>query len=312
MALSGSIDYNLTALELITAAYRSAKILRAGQSPSTDQVTVGMEALNIIIKSLQNRGLNLYALEKGYLFLNNDQHEYPLSTSRWVTSDLIQTTAAISYTAASNEIEVISATGLSSGDYFGVLQDDGTIHWTTIFTIIGSVIYLNEGTTGAVTAGNKIFSYLTNGNRFMAIDRAILRNKDDTDIPVEILPLERYANMTPKTSDGKVLQIYYDPQISAATVYVWPETSINSDYLVMWVQKTLDDIDASSNDLAFPQEWYRALRYQLAAELAAESETPLGVWDRLNVLAMKYLDEAEAWDTEHTFQIVPDTDWTRQ
>lgn len=309
MALSGSIDFSMTASELITAALRTAGVLRAGQSASTSQTTVGMEALNILIKSLQNRGLNLFALQKTYLFLEAAKQRYTLTSSgdHW-TTNFNSTQIATAGSSGDSTIDVDSTTDISDGDYIGVKVDDGTMHWTTVNgSPAGTTVTLTAALDDDVSVDAYVYNYTTKADRPMDVDRIVIRDTSDNDIPVAMLSLEEYSNLTPKDAEGKVIEAYFDPQRTTSYLSVWPTTDDTSDYLVLWVQRTLNDIDASSNDLDFPQEWYKALRYQLAADLAPEfpKEVNATKWKNLQILAEKYLEEAEWWDNEGGFKLEP-------
>lgn len=309
MALSGSIDFSLTASELITAALRTMGVLRAGQAASSSQTTVGMEALNILIKSLQNRGLNLFALEKTYLFLEDGKQRYTLSSSgdHWTTS-FNSAQIATAGTSGDASIEVDSIVGISDGDYIGIKVDDGTMRWTTVNgSPSGTTVALDDVLDDDVSVDAYVYNYTTKADRPMNIDRLILRDVSNNDTPVSMISLKEYSELTTKNTEGIVNTAYFDPQRTISYLNIWPTTNNTSDYLVVWVQRTLQDIDASTNDLDFPQEWYKALRYQLAADLAPEfpKEVSGTKWKNLEMLAAKYLEEAEWWDSENGFSLEP-------
>ena len=60
MALSGSTDYNLTATQLIELAYQEIGDTPIGQAIPGELLGYGMKKLNILLKSLRNRGIHLH------------------------------------------------------------------------------------------------------------------------------------------------------------------------------------------------------------------------------------------------------------
>jgi hypothetical protein len=50
MATSGSIDYNMTARELVTYALRKINICAEGEDPSADSAARAMTELNVMLK----------------------------------------------------------------------------------------------------------------------------------------------------------------------------------------------------------------------------------------------------------------------
>ena len=62
MAISGSSDYSVNRDEVISHAYRIIGALRAGGTPSAQDVTDANVALNIMLKAWQAYGLQLWVI----------------------------------------------------------------------------------------------------------------------------------------------------------------------------------------------------------------------------------------------------------
>ena len=80
MALSGSVDFSLTAREAIKFALRKAGILGITQSLDDDLAAVTMEKLELMLKSWQLKGPHLWKKVEGSVSLTNATQSYTLST----------------------------------------------------------------------------------------------------------------------------------------------------------------------------------------------------------------------------------------
>lgn len=310
MATSGSIDLTATGTDIITEALEQLGVLAEGESPSTAALTSCNRTLNYLIKAWQMEGLNLFALQRTYLFLEKDKNEYTLSSSGDnFTASFVSTQLAAVAASGGSSITVDSATGISNGDFIGIEVDDGTMHWTTVNGApAGAVITLTDVLDADAAVDRYVYAYTTKANRPMKIDVAVRRDVDNNDIPIHKMGLEEYTKLTPKTTDGAALNIYYDRQVSAGKLFVWPETNDVTDYLVLYTQRTLEDVDTVATDeVDYPQEWFLPLAFNLATLLIPKYGAPASHAAFLSKLAKYWKDAAEGWDSEDGFTIEPAT-----
>jgi len=308
MATSGSIDFVATRDNIITEALELLGVIGEGDSPSANQLTSSARTLNMMVKHFQTKGLNLFALQRMYVFLESDKREYSLGASGdHFTTSFVQTALDGAVSSGGTSIVVDSATGISASDNIGIKVDDGTMHWTTVNGApAGTTITLTTGVDDDAADGAVVYTYTSKANRPMGLVNAVLRDKDTNDIPIFILDRADYVNLTNKTTDGSVLSIYYDPQVTTGKLFVWPETDDTSTYLVLWVQRTLEDFDAAGNDADFPQEWYLALSYNLAKLLLPKYGADKLRAQLILTGAASFLAEAESYDTESYMKFEPD------
>lgn len=308
MATSGSINLTATGTDIITEALEQLGVLAEGESPSTAALTSCNRTLNYLIKAWQMEGLNLFALKKTYLFLQENTNAYTLSSSgsHW-TDTFYSTQVATAAVATDTTIDVDSITNISDGDYIGIQCADGTMHWTTVNGApAGSTVTLTDALDAAVAVDAYVYTYTTKAGQPLDIDRIVRRDVNNNDVPVHIAPLEEYSRLTPKTSDGPVLYVYFDPQRTQFNMNVWPETDDVTDYLVCYTVRKLDDIDTVATDeVDFPQEWFLPLSLNLATLLIPKYGTPPSHAALVSKLAKYWKDTAEGWDSEDGFQIQP-------
>lgn len=78
MPLSASIDFDLTARGVITAALRKLRVIGEGETPSAQEASDGQQALNLLLKGWQKYE-NLWRLTEGSVTLVADTYSYALT-----------------------------------------------------------------------------------------------------------------------------------------------------------------------------------------------------------------------------------------
>lgn len=309
MATSGSISFTVNRDEVITEALEQLGVLADGESPSADQLTSYGRKLNMLVKTLQADGLNLFAVQELHLIPQASQNKYGLggSSTDHLTATLVKTTLSTAGAATDGTVVVTSYTGMSNGDNIGVQLDDGTIQWTTINGApVSTTVTLTTALTGAAAAGNAVYVYTTAANRPMKILNVNLRSIDDIDTPVWPSMRMDYINITTKTQTGETNEWYYDPQINTGEFYVWPIQTDVSKHFVLWVQRTLEDFNAATDNPDFPQEWFLPLAFNLALlGTAKEGVTPTE-YRKIEAGATYWLSKAESFDTEDFMILQPE------
>ena len=139
------------------------------------------------------------------------------------------------------------------------------------------------------------------------------------DVPINIIGQQEYLLLSTKTATGTPTQMWYDPEYDAASnsgatskgkLYLWPYPDAYSaahKQLNFLYQRPLEDFDTTSDTIDMPQEWYNALRLQLALAIGPEYGLPAQDYDRLKKEADDALDLAKSWDTEQdSLFVMPD------
>lgn len=148
--------------------------------------------------------------------------------------------------------------------------------------------------------------------RPLNITQAWLRDTNTTpnmDIPVLVKGREEYNLLSGKTVPGSPNLVFYDPQYdlpgsnsgasAKGKLYVWPvpTAALATQYdLYFTYTRPIQDFSATSDTLDFPQEWYDAIRWNLALSLAPSYEVPVMKWDRIKAMARDTLELALASD----------------
>ena len=126
----------------------------------------------------------------------------------------------------------------------------------------------------ALTIGQASYTWVSGGNfnsaRPLKVEGAYVRDSDGNDYFVEVHPdMNRYNRITGKTTQGRPYILFYDPQFSSGKVYLYyvPDKTYTL-YTDAW--KPVTQIAASTTALSFPPGYERALKYNLAIEIAPE------------------------------------------
>jgi hypothetical protein len=77
-------------------------------------------------------------------------------------------------------------------------------------------------------------------------------------------------SLADKESAGIENQVYYDPQLTNGVLKVWQASGDVRRRLRMSVRYPVQDFDAAADNADFPAEWLRALKFNLAPEIAPE------------------------------------------
>ena len=126
-----------------------------------------------------------------------------------------------------------------------------------------------------------------------------------TDVPLNRMSRNEYANLSTKATTGKPNQYFVDKQISP-TVTVWPAPDESSKYsLYLNVLSRMDDADAGANTMQIPFRFYPCLAAGLAYYIALKRAP-----EKVGMLKGLYEEEfqrALSQDEDRaSFRIAPD------
>ena len=289
MATSGSWDYSRTGTQLVQAAFENLGVYIPGGTISSADSALALMRLNHIAKQWSGDadgfpGMHLVHRQRVTLFLAEGQQTYlvgPASSDARATTRYGRTTidaaeavgqTVISVTATSDTTTEPGTTiTATASDIVGVEQNDGTIFWSTVSSIsAGDTITIGTGLDVAAAVGNYVWYFTSRAQRFVTIESAVLRNENFNDTPLTVYTdvREYDEGVSDKYADGQPSAILVEPLRITTRVTLNSQPTDVTDTIVMTVQYPAEDYDAASNDIAFPQEYLRALEWELAFALA--------------------------------------------
>jgi hypothetical protein len=273
---SGSVDFSVNRNEIIGGALRAARILGKDQTPDASHITTGAEALNMIVKQWQAKadfapGLKVWSRKTAYLFLQSGEHQYDLGPSgdHWTTSYSTTTTSAAK-AASATALTLATAIGANS-DNIGIELSDGSIGWTTISSGGGTTSpTLAANSLGAASSGARVFTYTSKARRPLEALTVVLRDTDGQDVTLFPMSLDAFESIPDKTSEGTAEYFLYEPMLTNGRISFDREPDDVTKVVRVIFLGTLEDFDAATDTPDYPQEWFRALKFQLAMDLWSE------------------------------------------
>lgn len=314
MSTSGTTSFSRNRDQLIASALRKINAFESGETPDSASVSEASDALNALLKHWQGQGIEIWTTQEAILFTQLDQTRYTLGSSTdHATASYVLTALTSAAANGASTVVLDSVTGIATTYKIGVQLDDGTLHWTTVNGApSGSTVTLTAALSDSAAAGNMVVAYQTDLTRPLKILSARRHNlTSGIDTPLFEMDRIEYQELPNKTSEGSANGFYYDRRGGTNTtgyLYLWPEPSTVNEALKMTVARPIEIFSAAGDDADLPQEWVRAIVWNLADELADEYDVPEPKRSRIERRAAQYLAEANWSERELvSFQLMPDT-----
>lgn len=283
MATSGSYDFSLTAAQLLSRIAKNLGVLGAGETINSNDQTDILQTLNVVAKELQGTsdgspGMKVHTRQRVTLFLAKGQQTYlvgPASGDARATTQYGRTTLSAAEASGQTVLSITSNTDtttfpgttvtMTNGDIIGVELDDGAIHWTAISGTPGATATVSVALTGNAASGNYVWWFTSRAQRFPVIESAVIRDVNRNDRPVDVyIDARQYdQGVADKYSDGTPTSILVEPLRIATRVTLNSQPTDVTEQLVMTVLYPSEDYDATSDDIAFPQEWLGYLEWEV-------------------------------------------------
>lgn len=297
MATSGSYDYSLTADDIIVAAAEDIKVLAGGESLSSADYATFLRTLNMLVKQWSGMGdfapgLKVFSRKRVAMWLAKGQHQYTLGPNSgdarcavtWgrTTIDAAEASGqtVISVAATSDTTTHPGTTvSMTASDIIGIELDDGTIHWSTISSLVaGDTVTIADATSAAASVGNYVWWFTSRAQRPEHIESAVLRSSDytDTTLWLNVVGSDYDQGVPDKYGDGEPVTVTVEPQRLNTRVILDSQPTDVTDIIVFTVLYPMEDYDSSTgaDDIAYPQAWYSALELELAARCAPKFSKP--------------------------------------
>ena len=145
------------------------------------------------------------------------------------------------------------------------------------------------------------------------VTQAWLRSNDTdpVDTPLNIVDRNTHNFLSTKTSSGTPNQLMYDPRYdmpagnnganAKGLITLWPaptSTDVTTYDLHFVYTRPIQDFNAVTDFLDFPQEWFNAIKWNLAYQISFEYGTPVEILDRIRKIAEEEKARAMAFDTD--------------
>lgn len=302
MTSSGTYTFTQNRDQIIRRAARLVGAIASGETPSAAINQDFSDALNAMVKRWQASGLHLWAEQEGILFLQPNQSSYTLGspTTDHATQVFASTTLSASASSGAGTVAVTSAAGIASGYNIGILLNGGSLFWTTASNVVGTTVTLAATLTDSASATNLVFAYQTNIQRPLRVlsgRRFNYLSSIETPMNPSLSRMD-YRDLPNKATAGTPTQFFYDPQIPAGQLYIWPILTAATDAIKFTWMRQLQDFNTAANTPDFPQEWTDTLIFNLALGMAPEFGVPTEQYNMIKEQALAYLDTTTGFDRE--------------
>ena len=278
MTTSGSYTFSVNRDQIIRDALMNIRKLDEIETPTAQQTTDCALKLNMLVKQWQAMGdfaagLKTWTRRRGHLFLSNTTGQYTLGPAGtgWTTS-YQQTTLSASAAAGQPVVLLTSATGVAANQKIGIQCGDD-LFWSTVLTVVGLTVTLSTNLSVAASANAPVYFYTTTAQQPVVIEAAVLRDDDNTDQPVDIIQNVKDYDYLPSkvdtTNKGDPTSIYYEFQLGNSNLYTDVAASEDvTKHLVLTYLESIQDFVNPQDTPEYPQEWYLALSWGLAKQIA--------------------------------------------
>lgn len=269
MTTSGTYTFSVTRDDIILKALTDLGVIAEGETPNAYQTSKAAINLNMLVKAWQGQadfapGLKVWKRLRGDLVLDPTRSVYQIGSTgsaRWA-SNLTRGTIAANVAQGATSIPLASATGMTSGDQFGVLLQNGSIYWTTATFSGNTATIPNPGLPSPAIANGFVYDYTSLQIQPLQILTGRLIDSANTSIPLEPMTLQTYESL-PTTLDENTasdpLAYYYERQLGNGMLYLNTYPSDLSKYLHFVFLAPMQDFDNATDNPDYPQNWYLAL-----------------------------------------------------
>lgn len=321
MATSSSQNFTQTCSQLIYDAFQLIGVYGVGRNISSEDYNFAFSLLNKLVKSWSTKGLNLWEKNEAVLHLTQYTSKYSIgngtSDARCsLASDEVVTQLNGSLAANATSVTVDSTTGMTVGDYIGIVLSDKSSHWTTIATLPSSTtLTLTTGVSGAASDDALVYTFTNRIYKPLRIlDARYLTGYDAgtgtssvTERVITSLPYQDYFQLPSKGVVGASNQFLYVPGLTSGTFYLWPTPDDTNARITFTYERIIEDLDSASDNFDFPSEWLEPLTYQLAFRLGAPFGKDTKANQSIAPMAISMLQNLLEWNNEITsIKVTPD------
>jgi hypothetical protein len=288
VATSGSWDLSSTAANIIQDAYEHLGVVEPGGTVASVHSVRGLRQLNLLAKQWQANtdlapGMKIWTRQRVTLFLASGQQTYligPASTDARAAVTYGRTTLSADEASSQTTLSITSNTDtttfpgttvtMTAADLIGIELNDGTIHWSTISGTPTTTADIATGLASAASSGNYVYWFTSRAQRIPLVESAFLRDENRQDVPLDIYrEVSEYdLGVVGKYDDGPPSAILVEPLRITTRVTLNSQPNDVTSQIVITGLYPAEDYDATTDDIAFPQEWHAALGWELAFRLS--------------------------------------------
>jgi len=308
MATSGTVSTStLKVQEIFDRSFRLCGI--TPQMLNAEMLDVAFQALDELLKSWSNKGINLWRVEKivqglypgaqyvtlpeGTIDVLNVNHRTltlqsggtPASSAGGTVANAFDsdTTTVLTQTSSGGNVSynfgsavLITTFGYLSGstgtlDLILEISDDGST-WRTILDIDSATYTDREWTWKDIDEPQSAqYFRVRETSTGTIVARQIVFGRDQAETPLTRTNRDTFVNLPSKEGQGQPNQYWLDRQRDQARMWINPTAQNTLHQLVVWRHAQIQDVGTDMTlDIDVPDRWRMALRYALAVAMMPE------------------------------------------
>lgn len=306
MTTSGVESYNPTLGNIISQALTHIGVIGLGDATPPRYYNFAKDVANVMIKSMQTMGLNLWLKQDAFVFQVLNQQDYDLmATGTHACTDFVQTTSTAATALSATTIVLTSVTGMSTSDNIGIVLSTGVLFWTTITNInTGTLtVTVNNALTATTTSGTTVFTYAPADaiGRVLDIQECNYRYNNGTERPMDRYSEKEFMEIPVKGSinPGTPVLFQFRRLEDKGQLGLWPVPTTTGDLLRIKYTRVVQDFVSVTDTMDFPPEWIECIILNLALRLAPVFDKESKASKLVAPLANQSLANTTAWDVEH-------------
>lgn len=187
-----------------------------------------------------------------------------------------------------------------TGSRIGIELDDATRQWTYVLDVDSATqVEITTGLTSAAAVDNSVYSFVDQIDRPLKLFNFMFGSQVGVSgVPVNHWSRQEYMQQPDKSSQGTVVNWFYNPTLAEGKLYVWQTANNVSNLLYFDVRKPLAIYNEISDELDFPAEYLMALKWGIAADVAPSYGVPENRQIVLETKAVEALESALDNDNE--------------
>jgi hypothetical protein len=182
-----------------------------------------------------------------------------------------------------------------------------------LFCTQGLKLWTLVDTTVPLVAGQQAYTFMPGGSVNMTKPLRVLEgyvliaNSSGTKRPIYAVSWSEWMRLSNVQQEGPISQFFVDKLYDKLLVRFWliPDTTEATNEAHLLLQQQITNFSGLTETLMFPQEWFIALRWALADDLATGQ--PESIVQRCAQRAAVFKATLENWDVEDvSTQLIPD------
>lgn len=298
MSVTGTSSFTVTRNDVINSTLRTLGVIGLGETATAEDFTNCSQALNIMIKGWAKKGWPLWTQETLAIPMVPGVRQYPIGPTAGYVYEVTSTGGNGDYTAGTWTATNGTTGTAASGTYTVVDGNPDTFTISvagTAYTSAPTTFTLSGAGTGATITAT-IVGLTT--NKPVRAFTGYIRNPNNYDISLMQIAKWEYNTLGNKFNESTPNQFYYDNQLANGQLYVFNVPSETGWTVYLDTQRMFYDMTSSTDNFDFPQEWFQALKWGLAAEVAAEYGVPIDLLPMYEAKARALIEEASNFSVE--------------